>query len=251
MTNELPPVTNHESIGEQLQFAYGTVGDATNHNEPCNNAGQLMIVFQRRSPTGRFGVFVVDTMGEASLLGNGSTSFAPLIADGQINFNQSLASQLTKNVEQPDSDDLFYYVYGSLWDRRYIAVYHHLLVENYPRVPIAASTEDWNLHVNAGRSLVDAHLMRRKYILNLELSNTDAEIKRLTFKEDRVFVNSTDFILGVTKPEWEFYIGSRRPLREYLSRRTILDSKCLAGFELAVASVRRTLEIQSSMELAA
>lgn len=66
-------------------------------------------------------------------------------------YREKLGPQITK-------DDIFYYVYGVLHSEQYRTTFAADLKRMLPRIPLAASTEDFEAFVAAGRELADLHV---------------------------------------------------------------------------------------------
>ncbi|MCB1253260.1 MAG: DEAD/DEAH box helicase [Austwickia sp.] len=72
--------------------------------------------------------------------------------------DEILAVYRTKYGSQVTKDDIFYYVYGVLHSQQYRTTFAADLKRMLPRIPLAASREDFEVFTDAGRKLADLHI---------------------------------------------------------------------------------------------
>ena len=72
--------------------------------------------------------------------------------------DEILAVYREKFEPQVSKDDIFHYVYGVLHSQQYREVFAADLKRMLPRIPLAASSADFQAFVDAGRTLADLHV---------------------------------------------------------------------------------------------
>ena len=72
--------------------------------------------------------------------------------------DEILAVYREKFGPQVSKDDIFHYVYGVLHSQQYREVFAADLKRMLPRIPLAASSADFQAFVDAGRALADLHV---------------------------------------------------------------------------------------------
>ena len=106
---------------------------------------------------GLFGEGGVFKQGEASIYGKVGE-----VVDGYVRVDnitdEILAVYREKFGPQVSKDDIFHYVYGVLHSQQYREVFAADLKRMLPRIPLAASSADFQAFVDAGRALADLHV---------------------------------------------------------------------------------------------
>lgn len=120
-------------------------------------------------------------------------------------------------------EEIIGYIYAILHAPTYRRRYAEFLRMDFPRIPFAASAEDFEALSALGWALVEAHLMR-----NLPAAGLGQLVGRGTnvvdevrwSKDDRRFaINATQGFAPVPEEVWAFHVGGYQVLDKYLKSR--------------------------------
>jgi predicted helicase len=152
--------------------------------------------------------------------------------------------------------DVFHYIAAILHSRGYLERYAGLIGNGFPRIPVPRNPGLVVELAQTGRRLADCYDLRLEKPVGLTLRLIGAgtgKLARAEFDESRgcVWINDTQHLAPITRPEWEFRVGDYRALERWLSggraitRRgsalTPADVKHLALIVGAIRELRRLI----------
>lgn len=138
--------------------------------------------------------------------------------------------------------DILDYIYGVLHSNKYRTKYKEFLKIDFPRIPYPGATHvdnfvdgkhdsEINVKANAdyffkiaklGKELREIHLMESKqvteYITSYSVSG-DNEVIKPEYKDNKVYINRTQYFDNVPEVAWNFYIGGYQPAQKWLKDR--------------------------------
>ena len=99
--------------------------------------------------------------------------------------------------------------------------YKEFLKIDFPRIPIPTQ-EKFDHLVPLGRELRELHLMQSsiidEYHNDFPIAG-DCEVEKITYTDDKVWINKTQFFGNVPELAWNFYIGGYQPAQKWLKDR--------------------------------
>lgn len=224
------------------------------------------ILLRRNTPPVPFThVFITNNMISEGVLGidpNGRESVFPLYRYseelGKTVRTPNLNSEIVKEISEklglpfaPDSDggntdsfapiDLLDYIYAVLHSPKYRETYKEFLKIDFPRVPYPTDKEMFWKMVKLGGEIRKLHLMESPLLDTLITRfplNGSNEVEKITRKENRVYINKTQYFEGVSDLAWNFYIGGYQPLQKWLKDRkgrTLSDEDIIHYQKIVVA----------------
>lgn len=190
--------------------------------------------------------------------GKGITIQMPLYLYGQDgNKKPNLDSEIVKKIETvvggSAPEDIFDYIYAVLHSPTYREKYNEFLKSDFPRVPYPENKEKFWKLVALGRHLRELHLLTHPTIQNsittFSIAGTDI-VGKTTYKNNRVYINDTQYWEGVPKAVWEFYIGGYQPAQKYLKDRKgkKLSSAEFENYEKMIVSLTETIKIMKEID---
>lgn len=157
--------------------------------------------------------------------------------------------------KKPSPEEIFYYIYAVLYSNTYRTQYAEFLKTDFPRVPF---TKNYKLFIEMGRhgkELVDLHLLRSP---NLDppiarfQGKGDSRVEKPHYseKDQRVYINSTQYFEGIEKEVWEYQIGGYQVPDKWLKdrKKRILSLEDIQHYCRVATALKRTMEIQKSIE---
>lgn len=118
--------------------------------------------------------------------------------------------------------DILDYIYGVLHSNKYRTKYKEFLKIDFPRIPYPASADYFFNVAELGKRLREIHLMEspevKEYITSYGVSG-DNEVIKPEYKDNKVYINPTQYFDNVPEVAWNFYIGGYQPAQKWLKDR--------------------------------
>ena len=153
-------------------------------------------------------------------------------------------------------EEIFYYIYGTLYTNIYRTKYAEFLKIDFPRVPF---TRDYELLINIskyGKQLADLHLMKSSELNNPIAKfqgSGDNRVNKPEYreKEKRIYINKDQYFEGVEKDVWEYQIGGYQVLNKWLKDRKgrTLSLDDIKYYCKIVTVLKKTIGIQEKIDI--
>lgn len=220
-----------------------------------NNLG---LVFTRpMSPSYEFTAMATDTLIDQCAVGNksagaGISYLAPLYINNKSNLANSIQS-LTEPIG--NEEDIFYYIYATFYSPEYRKRYAPLLKSDFPKVQFTNDIKLAKKLSALGKELVQVHLLKDS---RLEGGKSDFPIRgtnivekvRYSSKEQRVYINKSQYISNVPESCWSFDCGGYNVLEKWLKDRIgmKLTHADLSHYEKIVENFSLTQKIMEKID---
>jgi predicted helicase len=170
---------------------------------------------------------------------------------------QQTGLQFTEEKEDIENTfapiDILDYVYAVLHSPSYRERYREFLKIDFPRVPYPENAEQfWALAV-LGAKLRRLHLME-----NVEPSANMAtypkegnnKIEKLSYENNKVRINDTQYFDNVPPEAWNFYIGGYQPAQKWLKDRKgrVLGYEDIVHYQRIIVVLVETGEVQKEID---
>ena len=130
-------------------------------------------------------------------------------------FNNAVGRETTP-------EELLAYIYAILHSPMYRERYKEFLKVDFPRIPLPHSAEEFEYFAELGQQLIDLHLMKNANNWALETKFPESgsqKVEQASRKEDKIFINDTQYFSNVSDIAWNFYIGGYQPAQKWLKDR--------------------------------
>jgi hypothetical protein len=164
------------------------------------------------------------------------------------------------------AEDLFAYIYGVLQSPGYRERYAEFLIREFPRVPLTHNNEQFAECVSLGKTLLALHLLESLSNRAITFPVPGVSIVGSHFPEyvpleteapdgsvaeaGRVYINQTQFFLGVSEEAWNLWIGGYQPaqkwLKERMGRKLTFDD--LGHYERLIGALEGTIAMASRLD---
>lgn len=118
--------------------------------------------------------------------------------------------------------DILDYIYGILHSNKYRTKYKEFLKIDFPRIPYPVNADYFFKVAKLGKRLREIHLMEApevtEYITSYGVSG-DNEVIKPEYKDNKVYINRTQYFNNVPEVAWNFYIGGYQPAQKWLKDR--------------------------------
>lgn len=138
---------------------------------------------------------------------------------------------VVSNRVLPKPEQVFDYIYATLYSPSYRNKYGELLKTAFPRIPKPESFEAFHRLANLGKELRELHLMKSisigAYDTTFPVSG-DGMVDKASYIDKRVWINDTQYFGNVPELAWNFYIGGYQPAQKWLKDRkgrTLTDAE--------------------------
>ncbi len=168
-------------------------------------------------------------LASAKLLGAG-TQFPLYIYKEEFNTTQKVPNINTGEWQKLNNavgrettpEELLAYIYAILHSPLYRERYKEFLKVDFPRIPLPHSAEEFEYFAELGQQLIDLHLMTNANNWALETKFPESgsqKVEQASRKEDKIFINDTQYFSNVSDIAWNFYIGGYQPAQKWLKDR--------------------------------
>ncbi|PYV67648.1 MAG: hypothetical protein DMG96_38710 [Acidobacteria bacterium] len=142
------------------------------------------------------------------------------------NVRDELLAILTHAYGHPVTpEQVFYYTYAVLNAHGYLTEYEQQLRVEFPHIPFPRGAERFAHMANLGSQLAEAHLGNHVPALQLPFNTTGNSVIEFAAvlhvpEQQAIQINPSGTTLGGVSTEmWEYTVGTRRPLRDWLEAR--------------------------------
>ncbi|QQR77023.1 hypothetical protein IPJ63_03425 [Candidatus Nomurabacteria bacterium] len=138
------------------------------------------------------------------------------------NLNKEIWNKINELVGETKPENILDYIYAVLHSSTYRNEYKEFLKIDFPRIPYPENKEEFWKLVPLGTKLRDLHLMTapecNKLITTYGIKGSDT-VEKIIYKNEKVYINETQYFGGVPEVAWNFYIGGYQPAQKWLKDR--------------------------------
>ncbi len=141
------------------------------------------------------------------------------------NLKQQLQQSDNQNCEVPSPEKILGYIYAVLHSPTYREKYCEYLKIDFPKIPFVETLAKFETLAKLGNELIECHLMQKTDFKNEynEFANFkgdgDRIVKKVEYKNEKIFINKENFFDNISKEIWNFEIGGRQILDNWLKAR--------------------------------
>ncbi len=144
--------------------------------------------------------------------------------------------------------DLLDYIYAALHSPSYRVKYKEFLKIDFPRVSFNVKQDKFWAMVQIGKTLRQLHLMEGVNPTHLTTSYPMAGnniVDKIEYRDNQVFINSSQYFGNVPSGVWEFYIGGYQPAQKWLKDRKNkeLDYNEIIHYQKIIYVLSKTREL--------
>jgi hypothetical protein len=149
---------------------------------------------------------------------------------------------------------VIHYIYAILYSQTYRDRYAEPLMMDFPRVPQTSSLELFRSLAKLGGELIAMHLLESHKINNFIttfVGKGDNFIpKKPTWKENTVWINTTQRFEGVPEKVWNFHIGGYQVCEKWLKDRKgrTLSNEDITHYQRIVVALNETIRIMAEID---
>ena len=172
-------------------------------------------------------------------------------------ISAKLGLTFTTENEKPKNTfapiDILDYIYAVLYSPTYQEKYKEFLKIDFPRVPYPKDQATfWHL-VKLGGELRQIHLLEshivNKFITTYPVDG-DNTVSKPILKQNKIFINDTQYFDNVPKVAWDFYIGGYLPAQKWLKDRKgrVLSFEDIMHYQKIIIALRETDRLMKEID---
>ena len=138
------------------------------------------------------------------------------------NLDPKIYNAIKRKIPNVTPESLFDYIYAVLHSPTYRSRYAEFLKSDFPRIPYPEQSDSFHKLAAKGAELRGLHLMESDVLDTFRTTypvSGDNRVEKPTFKEEKVYINPTQYFGGVPEVAWAFYIGGYQPAQKWLKDR--------------------------------
>jgi len=188
-----------------------------------------------------------------------------LEGERSVNFSDQFLSELASaiNIQQDgpyglpkglSPEDIFHYIYGILHSPGYRNRYDEFLKSDFPRVPLTSNVELFHTLAKFGSELVALHLLEshkvNDFITRFTGKGDNSIPKKPTWKDNAVWINTTQRFEGVPENVWNFHIGGYQVCEKWLKDRKgrTLSADDITHYQRIVVALNETIRLMAEID---
>jgi predicted helicase len=150
-------------------------------------------------------------------------------------------------------EDIFHYTYALLNSPTYCKRYAEFLKIDFPRLPLTTDKELFAKLAGYGSSLVRLHLFKspklNEFITAFPVMGNNS-VEKVSYLENRVWINSEQYFGGIPKNVWMFKIGGYQVCDKWLKDRKgrILSGDDIYHYQQVVVAIHETIRLMADID---
>lgn len=149
--------------------------------------------------------------------------------------------------------DILDYIYGVLHSDKYRTKYKEFLKIDFPRIPYPESADYFFKIAELGKQLREIHLLESPIVNEFVTSypvGGDNEVVKPEYKNNKVYINKTQYFDNVPEIAWDFYIGGYQPAQKWLKDRKgrILNYEDVIHYQKIIKALLETHTIMQHID---
>ena len=226
-----------------------------------NGSNLGLITLRINGENDQFVCLITNHIIEKGSLPRGNYSIFPLFFYNQDktknpNLDKDIWDEINEVAGKTEPEDILDYIYAVLYSPSYREKYKEFLKIDFPRVPYPSNKKIfWDL-VKIGKELRELHLLEsetvNKFITTFPEGGTGiVENKFPKFKDNKVYINETQYFGGVPEEVWNFYIGGYQPAQKWLKDRKEreLSVEDIEHYQMMIKSMSETIKIMGEINI--
>lgn len=207
----------------------------------------------------------IDVIFPLYLYENNSTQTSFFDRSRKPNLNMDIVRELEQKLNltfTPEKEakagtfapiDILDYIYGVLHSNKYRNKYKEFLKIDFPRIPYPESSDYFFKIAKLGKQLREIHLLESPIVNEFVTSypvGGDNEVVKPEYKDNKVYINKTQYFDNVPEIAWNFYIGGYQPAQKWLKDRKgrILSYEDVMHYQKIIKALLETHTIMQHID---
>jgi len=206
-------------------------------------------------------IFVTNNVSEAIFLSGTTASNAinmPLYLYDEFgervsNLNPNILAEIESVVGETIPETVFDYIYATLHSTLFRRKYNHFLKRDFPIIPYPQNKNQFNNLSMLGKKLRLLHILESSeldsFITEYSIEGTDI-IENIVYKENKIFINNSQYFGGIFEAVWNFWIGGYQPAQKWLKDRKdrVLTNQDINHYQRIITAISKTIEVMKTID---
>ena len=172
-------------------------------------------------------------------------------------ISQRLGLQFTEEKEETENTfapiDVLDYIYAVLHSPTYREKYKEFLKIDFPRVSYPENAEQFWKLAELGGKLRRLHLLEgvepQQGMADFPIAGSN-EVEKPEYRDDKVYINGTQYFDNVPLVAWNFYIGGYQPAQKWLKDRKgrTLNFEDIRHYQKMIWVLKKTEEVMRKVD---
>lgn len=148
------------------------------------------------------------------------------------------------------AENVFYYMYAIFHAPR--QRYAEFIKIDFPRLPLTSDKALFQKLAQLGQKLVKIHLKENEEIdsdCGFPIEG-DNQIEKITYKDERVYINKAQYFDNIKSEVWQFHIGGYQVCQKWLKDRKgrVLNYDDCEHYFYIVAALENTIDLMTEID---
>ena len=190
------------------------------------------------------------------------TDGLPFETERKLNFKPEFLTALSECLQLAQTtphqlpegitpEQVLGYIYAVLYSPTYRLRYYDFLRYDFPRIPLPQDIDHFSTLASLGQELIDLHLLRniRPTTHRFE-GDGQAEVERIRYEDNNVWINSTQHFTDVSQTVWEYKIGAYQVCHKWLKDRigNTLSVDEITQYRKILVAIAETIRIMDAID---
>ncbi len=190
------------------------------------------------------------------------TEGLPLETERKLNFKPEFLTALSECLrlaqttphQLPEGitpEQILGYIYAVLYSPTYRLRYYDFLRYDIPRIPLPQDIDHFSTLASLGQELIDLHLLRNILPTTHRFEGDGAaEVERIRYEDNNVWINSTQHFTDVPQTVWEYKIGAYQVCHKWLKDRigNTLSVDEISQYRKILVAIAETIRIMDVID---
>ncbi len=166
----------------------------------------------------------------------------------KLQFIDDGTGDLTKTI---GPEDIFHYLYAVFHSPTYRQRYAEFLKIDFPRLPLTSDKTRFQQLADLGKQLVTIHLMEADIDSDSNYPiEGDNLVDKITLKDEKVYINKTQYFDNVTDAVWQCHIGGYQVCHKWLKDRKggQLSYDDCKHYLYIIAALEQTIDLMDKID---
>jgi predicted helicase len=156
--------------------------------------------------------------------------------------------------KEPIPEEVFFYIYATLYSNTYRTKYAEFLKTDFPRIPFTKNYKLFCKMGEYGEKLVDLHLLKSNELdrpIAKFQGKADNKVERVKYGQGKVHINNDQHFEGISPEVWQYQIGGYQVCDKWLKDRKgrILSLDDIKHYCKVATALKKTIEVQEEIDI--
>ena len=221
--------------------------------------GNFALLYKRQCKQDFTYAFVSNQLTESCMFESAyaNNSVAPLYLKNEdnkkiLNLNTEIVDKIQNNAGSVSGEQIFYYIYGTLFSDKYRKKYNDELKKDFPKIPYPHDAGEFVAISEIGSSLCKIHLNQKASSSSKPTFPIEGDCVVESFKidSDKIFLNKTQYFGNISDGIANYKIGGHPILQRYIKdrKKQRLTNQEIEQIQNICGVLKETIELSKKVD---